>query len=63
MIHRALASDWSILIKEPIRTLVTIGAAYLLLLLPKTVYTSVEGIALKVVRLQKKTVKIEIQKS
>jgi glycosyltransferase involved in cell wall biosynthesis len=63
MIHRALASDWSILIKEPIRTLTTIGAAYLLLLLPKAAYTSVEKTALKIIRLQKKTVKVETQTS
>ncbi len=50
MLHRALASDWRIFLEEPSRTLLTLGAAYLLWLLPQALYTRLEALALKSIR-------------
>jgi len=42
MIHRALASDLRILIEEPSRTLMTMGAVYTLWFLPRSLYNWLE---------------------
>jgi len=43
LMHRALASDWRILVREPRRTLISLAAAYLLRLLPKPCYRWLEN--------------------
>jgi len=45
LMHRALATDWRILLSGPRRTLMTLAAAYLLWLLPKSVYRQIEVLA------------------
>lgn len=45
--NQAIASDWRIILEEPIRTGITIAAAYMLLLLPKRLYKQFENLALK----------------
>lgn len=47
LFHRALTKYWRILLEEPRRTILTGGAAYLLLFLPEFVYKRVEIMALK----------------
>ncbi|MBD0302049.1 MAG: glycosyltransferase family 2 protein [Tolypothrix sp. T3-bin4] len=47
LVNRALATNWRILFKEPRRTLLTLGAAYLVLLLPESLYGQIEAFALK----------------
>jgi glycosyltransferase involved in cell wall biosynthesis len=47
-VNLALANDWRILIEEPRRTIMTIFAAYLLILLPRSLYNSIEHWALKI---------------
>ncbi|QIR37966.1 glycosyltransferase family 2 protein [Tolypothrix sp. PCC 7910] len=46
-INRALATHWRILIQEPRRTTFTLVAAYLLFLLPQSIYKQIEVVALK----------------
>ena len=48
LIDRALKTDFSILIREPRRTLLTLFAAYLLQFLPLSFYFQVEQLALKI---------------
>jgi glycosyltransferase involved in cell wall biosynthesis len=48
MINRALMTDWRILLEEPRRTLMTIAAAYLLWLIPKSIYQRLEQLALQI---------------
>jgi glycosyltransferase involved in cell wall biosynthesis len=48
LFNSAIAAHWQILIEEPRRTLITGGAAYLLCLLPQSLYSSIEALALKV---------------
>lgn len=45
--HRALATDPRLLIEEPKRTLLTLAAAYLLVLLPRPLYQRIEQQALR----------------
>lgn len=47
LLHRALATDWRILLEEPRRTLLTLAAAYSLWLLPKPVYQALEAIMMR----------------
>jgi glycosyltransferase involved in cell wall biosynthesis len=47
MAHRALFNHWRILIEEPRRTLITLAAAYSLLLIPRPWYSKLETLALK----------------
>lgn len=54
MVNRALQSDWRILIEEPRRSFVTLGAAYLLWLLPRSLYSQLEQWFLKIVMLRQK---------
>jgi glycosyltransferase involved in cell wall biosynthesis len=51
MLSRALASDWRIFLEEPGRTLLTLGAAYTLWLLPFSLYTRLETLAFRCVNL------------
>jgi glycosyltransferase involved in cell wall biosynthesis len=46
-VNLALASNWKILIYEPMRSLITIFAAYLFRILPPSLYSSIENFALK----------------
>jgi glycosyltransferase involved in cell wall biosynthesis len=46
LVHRALATHWGILLKEPRRTLLTLAAAYSLWLLPQPLYRQMETFAL-----------------
>lgn len=45
--NRALAAYWGIMLEEPRRTLMTLGAAYMLRLLPPSFYQQLESLALK----------------
>ncbi|WP_341529398.1 glycosyltransferase family 2 protein [Nostoc sp. UHCC 0302] len=47
LINRALVSNWRILFEEPRRMLLTLAAAYFLWLLPQTLYSFLETLALK----------------
>ncbi|NEP48273.1 MAG: glycosyltransferase family 2 protein [Moorea sp. SIO3C2] len=47
LFNKALGTYWRILLEEPLRTLLTGAAAYLLRLLPKTIYQQMEAVALK----------------
>jgi glycosyltransferase involved in cell wall biosynthesis len=47
--YRALVSYWRILLEEPRRTLMTIAAACLLILLPQTLYRQIQTLAVKTV--------------
>ncbi len=47
MCHQSIACKPQILIREPARTLVTLGAAYLLFVLPTPVYSLIEPAAVK----------------
>ncbi len=46
MVNRALASHWRIALEEPGKTAITLGAAYLINILPKRLYARLAGIAL-----------------
>ncbi|MBW4477950.1 MAG: glycosyltransferase [Tolypothrix brevis GSE-NOS-MK-07-07A] len=48
LMHQALFTYWLILLEEPRRTLITLGAAYLLWLLPRSLYREIETMALKI---------------
>jgi glycosyltransferase involved in cell wall biosynthesis len=47
-VNRALATDWRISIEEPRRTIMTVFAAYLLILLPRSLYNAIEHWALRI---------------
>jgi glycosyltransferase involved in cell wall biosynthesis len=47
LVNKALATNWRIILNEPRRTLLTLAAAYLTLLLPQSLYNSIEAVALK----------------
>jgi hypothetical protein len=47
LINRALVSNWRIILNEPRRTFLTFAAAYFLWLLPQSVYSLIESLALK----------------
>ncbi len=48
LIHRSISSYWRILLEEPRRMILTLAAAYVLWLLPKSVYRQLEVLGLKV---------------
>ncbi|MEB3175639.1 MAG: glycosyltransferase family 2 protein [Cyanobacteriota bacterium] len=48
LVHQSLSTHWRILLSEPRRTLLTIGAAYLLNVLPSGAYRAVESAVLKI---------------
>jgi len=48
MIHKAIQTDWRILIEEPQRTYLTLAAAYALYLLPLPLYNQLEATALNI---------------
>ncbi len=47
LVNRALATNWRILLQEPRRTLISVAAAYFLWLLPQSLYSQLESVALK----------------
>jgi glycosyltransferase involved in cell wall biosynthesis len=47
LVNRALATNWRILLEEPRRTLISLAAAYFLWLLPQSLYSQIEAVALK----------------
>lgn len=47
MMNKALTTDWKIMAEEPRRTLITIFAAYLLKLTPRSLYFYLESLAFK----------------
>lgn len=47
MINRALTTNWQILLEEPRRTIMTIGAAYFVKLIPKQLYEKIEAFAIR----------------
>lgn len=47
LIHRSLLTYWPILFEEPRRTIITLSAAYLLWLLPNSVYNQIQTFAIK----------------
>jgi hypothetical protein len=48
LINQALSIHWRILLEEPRRTFMTLGAAYFLWLLPRSLYHQIEAVALKI---------------
>lgn len=48
LINKAILTYWRILFEEPRRTLMTLGAAYFLLILPQSFYHKIESLALKI---------------
>ncbi|NDJ25733.1 glycosyltransferase [Nostoc sp. B(2019)] len=48
LINQALSTHWRILLEEPRRTLITLAAAYSLLILPQYFYQQLELLALKI---------------
>ncbi len=48
LVNEALRTHWLILFSEPRRTLLTLSAAYLMRILPKSFYTQIETLALKI---------------
>ncbi|GJD21194.1 glycosyl transferase family 2 [Rivularia sp. IAM M-261] len=46
-VNEALSTNWRIIVYEPRRTLLTLVAAYLIFLLPQSLYKSIEAFALK----------------
>jgi glycosyltransferase involved in cell wall biosynthesis len=55
MINRALATNWQILIEEPRRTIMTLGAAYFVKLIPQQLYEKIEAFAIKLTGLSQKS--------
>lgn len=47
MIYEALATNWKIIIEEPLRTLIILGAIYSLTFLPRPLYLKLETFAFK----------------
>lgn len=47
LMHRALSNHWQMILEQPRRTLLTLGAAYVLNLLPRSVYEQVEELLIK----------------
>lgn len=60
LVSQALASNWRILQAEPIRTLITVLAAYLMALLPQSLYQKLEQ---RVMSLTGKQQQLQISKS
>ncbi|MGB8699502.1 MAG: glycosyltransferase family 2 protein [Thermosynechococcaceae cyanobacterium] len=54
LLHQAFASDWTILLEEPRRTLLTMGAIYLLRILPQSLYRYLETLAMTLTGLSQK---------
>ncbi|NJM65525.1 MAG: glycosyltransferase family 2 protein [Acaryochloris sp. RU_4_1] len=54
LLHKALATDWTILREEPRRTLLTIGAVYFLRLLPPAIYQQLETVAMRITGLSQR---------
>jgi glycosyltransferase involved in cell wall biosynthesis len=48
LVNLALLTHWGIILSEPVRTLLTLGAAYLLKILPQSLYLRLENTGLKV---------------
>jgi glycosyltransferase involved in cell wall biosynthesis len=48
LLHKALGTYWQILLEEPRRTLLTIGAVYLLRILPQSLYRQLETLAMAI---------------
>lgn len=48
LLHQAIRTHWRMVIDEPRRTLITAAAAYLLWLLPQSLYAQMETLALKI---------------
>lgn len=48
LINQSLATNWQIIIQEPRRTILSFFAAYLLYLLPQSLYSRIEALALKI---------------
>jgi glycosyltransferase involved in cell wall biosynthesis len=46
MVNRSLAADWRIVLEEPIKTGLTVSAAYLLRIVPRRLYLKLENLAL-----------------
>ncbi|MDX2257225.1 MAG: glycosyltransferase family 2 protein [Pseudanabaenaceae cyanobacterium bins.39] len=64
LVNQALACNWKILIYEPMRSLLTLLAAYLIWLLPRSWYDQIEKLALNLTGAsQRKTIGIKLQRS
>ena len=48
-INRSLLTYWGILFEEPYRTVITVGAAYFLWFMPRSLYHQLESVAIKIV--------------
>ncbi len=47
LVNKALANNWRIILTEPRRTFLTLAAAYMIFLLPQSLYSPLEAVALK----------------
>jgi hypothetical protein len=54
LIHRALAAHWRLLTEQPRRTLMTLIAAYMLWLLPQSIYSQIEAFGSQMVGMAQK---------
>lgn len=54
MMHRALATYWRIVVEQPRRTLLTLVAAYLLVLVPQSLYSRMETLVSKSMKISAK---------
>ena len=54
LIHRSLCNHWLILLEQPRRTILTLIAAYMVWLLPKSLYSQIEFIVSKLLKNVKK---------
>ncbi|NEO20811.1 MULTISPECIES: glycosyltransferase family 2 protein [unclassified Moorena] len=54
LIHRSLSNHWLILLEQPRRTILTLIAAYMLWLLPKSLYAQIELLVSKLLKNVKK---------
>jgi glycosyltransferase involved in cell wall biosynthesis len=54
LMHHAIATDWRILFADPRRTLMTLAAAYMLWLLPESIYRQIEDFAAQTISAQQK---------
>ncbi len=61
MIHRAVRTDFRIVLEEPGRTAITLGCSWLLSLLPRTIYQHIEMLFIKVAGAVNRPSRIRVQ--
>ena len=64
LVHRALLTHWQIVLSEPRKTLLTLGASYLLGCLPISMYSQIEAFALhRTGTLQQKRIQTDLERN